>query len=123
MKRFALAAAMAVFSTGIAAAQTNPFQAFVGAVNSGSVEGCMNIFAEGAPFMDIGKDLTALDRKQWFCDAVVSAKSTYTILSETRDGDVITFTVDYRAGGYFLEAKGTATVAGDKIAAMTIEAR
>lgn len=123
MKRSFLLTAALLLAAGSAQAETSPFKAFTEAVNAGSVEGCLAIFVEGAPFMDIGKDLTARDRKQWFCDAVVSAKSTYTILSETREGDTITFTVDYRAGGYFLEAKGTATVAGDKIAAMTIEGR
>jgi hypothetical protein len=106
-----------------AIAQTSPFQAFTEAVNRGSVEGCTSIFVEGAPFLDIGKDLTTRERKQWFCDAVVKANSRYTILSENRQGDTIVFTVDYRAGSYFLQAKGSAKVTGDKIASMTIEGR
>ena len=123
MRPVAFAFAASTLAMVSATASANPLNAFVTAVNGGSIEGCLAAFVPDAPVFDIGKNLTALERKQWFCKALVDAKSVYTILSEQRSGDTFTFTLDYRAGSYFLAGKGRVRFAGDKIAEMTIEAR
>lgn len=124
MDRSLLAGAALLLAGTGAEAETSPFRAFTQAVNGGSVAGCLASFrAPDTPFMDIGQNLGAPDRKDWFCNAVVEAGGNYTILEETREGDVIVFTVDFRAGSYFLEARGRAVVDGDRIADLVIERR
>jgi hypothetical protein len=105
-------------------AETSPFKAFTEAVNSGSIEECLATFAPGARFIDLGNDFSAPDRMSYFCKAVVDAGSRYTVLTETQEGETITFTFDFKqAGGYALNGKGTARVADGKLSELIIERR
>jgi hypothetical protein len=117
------AAALGLLLAAPALAETSAVQAFVSAVNSGDTRGCMASFAPQATFIDLGNDFSAKDRLEWFCNEVVKQKAAYRILSETREGDVITWTFDFQAGGYFLEGKGRATVSGSTFTDLVIERR
>jgi hypothetical protein len=123
MRRFLFAlGTLAISAT--AHAETSPFKAFTEAVNSGSIEECLAAFAPGARFIDLGNDFSAPDRMSYFCKAVVDAGSRYTVLTETQEGETISFTFDFKqAGGYALNGKGSATISGGKIGSMMIEAR
>ena len=95
--------------------------AYVASFDAGDPAACVATFAPEATFIDLGNDFS--DRIDWFCNAVVDGDGTYTILSQETEGDTTTFTVDYRAGGYFLQSQGTLRGTDGKIAALTIERR
>jgi hypothetical protein len=95
--------------------------AYVAAFEAEDPAACVALFAPDARFIDLGNDFS--DRLDWFCQAVVDAGGRYTILAQETQGDTSTFTLDFRAGGYFLEGKGSLTGNGGKITALTIERR
>jgi hypothetical protein len=125
MKRLLSIAAVAgaLLSAPSLAQSPSPVAAFAAAVNGGDAQACLAVFAPSARFIDLGNDFTAIDRRTWFCGEVVRVKGNYATISETRSGDRIDWTFDFRAGGYFLQGKGVAKIEGDRIADLVIEKR
>lgn len=116
-----LLASALFFAAAPATADPAALAAYVESFEAEDPEACVATFAPGARFIDLGNDFS--DRLDWFCNAVVDGGGRYTILSQATTGDVTTFVLDYRAGGDFLEGKGSLTGIDGRITSLIIERR
>lgn len=110
-----------IFAAAPAAADPAALAAYVESFEAEDPAACVATFAQGARFIDLGNDFS--NRLDWFCNAVIDGGGRYTILSQTTTGDVTTFVLDYRAGGYFLEGTGSLTGIDGRISSLIIERR
>lgn len=107
--------------TGIATADPVAVNAFVTSIDRKDKQGCIDAFAPGARFIDVGADYS--ERIEWFCNTVIDTNGTYTVLSMSTDGDTTRWDLSFRADNYRLEGTSTLKGAEGKIIDLTIGPR
>jgi hypothetical protein len=95
-------------------------QQFVNAVNAGDLEAYMAVYAPDAVVDDIGRIFDSEEELREWGEALINADSAYTILSEGMQGETLVWTLEYRAGSYFLAGTGEIVAEDGKIKSMVI---
>lgn len=103
------------------AADPDVLRTWTDAIEQGNAETCAALFADGATFVDLGRDLS--DRIDWFCQAVVDGGGRYEVLSTESEGDTTAWNLRYTAGSYALDGQGTLTAEAGRIVELVIERR
>jgi ketosteroid isomerase-like protein len=95
-------------------------QQFVNAVNAGDLEAYMAVYAPDAVVDDIGRVFDSEEELRSWGEALINADSVYTILSEEMQGETLVWTLEYRAGSYFLAGTSEIVAEDGKIKTMVI---
>ena len=101
-----------------AKADPQALDAFVASFDNADPAACEAAFADGATFVDLGRDLS--ERIGWFCGAVVDGDGRYTITDPMTEGDTTRFGFAYRAGGYTAQGAGELTGRDGMIEGLTL---
>ena len=104
-----------------AAADAEVLRAWTDAIAAGDAAGCAERFADGATFVDLGRDLG--DRIDWFCGAVIDGGGRYEVLSTETWGETTVWMLRYTAGSYVLDGRGELDAHDGRIRRLVIERR